>query len=206
MMPRSPSVRIPLTALCLLATAAVAQQQTRRSAIDSTVVAAVRKHVVDTMDQYNIPAVSIIVQLADARWAEAYGDTDVENAVRATGNSVYRLASVSKVFTATAVMQLVERGRIELDAPIQRYVKEYPEKAHVVTVRQLLTHTSGVRHYKSDDDDADPEVNNTRRYSTLTEAINQFSQDPLEQQPGTKLLYSTHGLRCSAELSKSPEE
>jgi CubicO group peptidase (beta-lactamase class C family) len=144
------------------------------------------------MDQHNIPAVSLMVQLGDVRWTEAFGYTDVENAVRAKVNSVYRLASVSKVFTATAVMQLVERGKIELDAPIQRYVREYPEKAHVVTVRQLLNHTSGLRHYRSDDDEADPEVNNTRRFSTLAEAVAQFSQDPLQQEPGAKLLYSTH--------------
>jgi serine beta-lactamase-like protein LACTB len=123
------------------------------------------------MGKYQIPAMSLSVQLRGAKWAEAYGDTDVENATPAKLNSVYRLASVSKVLTATAVMQLVERGKIELDAPIQRYVPEYPEKKYVVTVRQLLNHTSGVRHYRSDDDDTDPEVNNTLRFGTLAEAM-----------------------------------
>jgi CubicO group peptidase (beta-lactamase class C family) len=138
---RRASVRVLVTTLCFL-TGALGQRRSPQAAIGPSAREAIQTHVAATMKQYDIPALSLSVQFRGASWTEGYGLSDVENAIQAKANSVYRLASVSKVFTATAVMQLVERGRIELDAPIQRYVHEYPEKDTVVTIRQLLNHTS----------------------------------------------------------------
>ena len=77
----------------------------------------------------------------------AYGWADLENKVPATSKSRYRTASVSKWFTAIAAMKLAEAGKLDLDAPIQRYCSSYPKKRWTITTRQLLTHTSGIRHY-----------------------------------------------------------
>jgi D-alanyl-D-alanine carboxypeptidase len=79
--------------------------------------------------------------------AEGFGLANVELKVPATKDTVYRIGSVTKEFTAAAVLLLVEDGLIELDAPISDYVPDYPEHARSVTVRHLLHHTSGVRDF-----------------------------------------------------------
>ena len=112
---------------------------------------------------------------------------DVENNVPAGAGTVYRLASISKPITATAVMQLVERGRVDLDAPVWKYVPAFPVKPWPVTVRQLLCHQSGVRHYRGD------EISSTRHYVDLTEPLKIFKDDPLLFEPGTRTSYTTYG-------------
>jgi CubicO group peptidase (beta-lactamase class C family) len=122
-------------------------------------------------------------------WSAGFGLADVENEVPARGNTVYRIASISKTFGATAVLQLVDRGRVGLDDPITRYV---PSLAHPVTLRQILTHTSGIRHYGRD------RSNTMVRHATLAEAIQVFRDDPLEFEPGTGVRYSTYAFNLLA--------
>jgi len=78
--------------------------------------------------------------------AKGYGMADLEQDVAADKNTVYRIGSITKQFTAAAIMQLVEAGQIRLDAPIQEYV-DFPTGDHEVTVEQLLHHTSGIKSY-----------------------------------------------------------
>ena len=138
--------------------------------------------------RYGIPGLSVAVAAGGAvRFSAAYGTADVENAVPASPLTVYRLASVSKPITATAVMQLAARGRIDLDAPIQRYVPAYPEKPWPVTCRQLLCHQSGVRQWTEE------EFHNTRHYASLGDTLDFFKNDPLAFEPGTRTLYTSLG-------------
>jgi len=148
--------------------------------IDSMIDAAMRSH--------SIPGLSVaVVSGGSLAWTNGYGMADLENFVPARPITVYRLASVSKPITAVAIMQLVERGAIELDAPIQRYVPDYPEKPWPITVRQLLCHQGGIRNWTED------EFVSTRHYSTLSEAIGAFRDDPLVNEPGTRVTYSSFG-------------
>jgi serine beta-lactamase-like protein LACTB, mitochondrial len=138
--------------------------------------------------RYGIPGLSVAVASGGAvRFSAAYGTADVENAVPATPLTVYRLASVSKPITATAVMQLAAGGKIDLDAPIQRYVPAYPDKQWPVSCRQLLCHQSGVRQWTEE------EFLSTRHYSSLAEALDFFRNDPLAFEPGTRTLYTSLG-------------
>lgn len=121
------------------------------------------------------------------RWLDAFGKADLENEVEATPATLFRTASIAKPITAVAALQLVERGKLDLDAPIQRYVPSFPEKAWPVTVRMLLGHIGGLRHYAGD------EMNSTRNYTTVIEPLRIFSADPLAHPPRTKYLYSTYG-------------
>jgi CubicO group peptidase (beta-lactamase class C family) len=96
-----------------------------------------------------IPALSVGVVHGDAVvFSRAYGFADEAARRRATGATGYRIASISKVFTATAVMQLVERGAVRLDDPAERYLPWIRTRrsgpAGSITVRQLLSHTAGV--------------------------------------------------------------
>jgi len=140
------------------------------------------------MSSKSIPGLSIaIVSDKQLRWQRGYGIADLENSVPAKAATVYRIASVAKPITAVAVMQLVERGKLDLDAPIQKYVPTFPTKQWPITTRQLLGHVSGVRNYRPN------EELSTRFYSSLTEALNIFKDDPLDFEPGTKYSYTTYG-------------
>jgi len=150
-----------------------------------------------TMSQTGVPGISLAVATAgEVRMANGYGLADVENNVPAKASTVYRLASLSKPITAVAVLQLVEKGLLDLDAPIQRYCPAFPEKPWSVSARQLLAHLGGIRHY------AESEPVNTRRFTSLTDGLALFKDDPLAVEPGTRYLYSTYGynlLGCAAE-------
>ena len=100
---------------------------------------------------------------------------------------MYRLASVTKPITATAVLQLVEAGKVDLDAPIQRYVPAFPEKQWPVTVRHLLSHQSGIRNW------TDEEFHNTRHFASIAESLAVFKDDPLLFEPGTRTQYTSLG-------------
>ena len=140
------------------------------------------------MSSKGIPALSVAIVIDNAlRWQKAYGLADLENSVPAKAATAYRIASVSKPITAVAVMQLAERGKLDLDAPIQKYVPSFPAKQWPLTTRQLLGHLSGIRNYKGNENDS------TRFYSSLTEALSIFKDDPLDFEPATKFSYTTYG-------------
>jgi CubicO group peptidase (beta-lactamase class C family)/4-amino-4-deoxy-L-arabinose transferase-like glycosyltransferase len=158
------------------------------SGLPASSVARIRQKVSEKMTRRRIPGMSVAV-VADGRlrWSAGFGLADVENEVPATAETVYRFASNSKPITAVAVLQLAERGRIDLDAPIQRYVPSYPDKRWPVTPRLLLGHLGGVRHYRGE------EVFNLWHYHSIQQALSVFRDDPLVHEPGTKFLYSTYG-------------
>jgi CubicO group peptidase (beta-lactamase class C family) len=160
---------------------------------------AIRETVPGEMSRFGIPGLSVAVaEGGSVRFEAGFGHADVENAVRAKPETVYRLASVSKPITATAVMRLAEEGRLDLDAPVLRYCAEYPEKPWALTSRQLLCHQGGVRHYRAG------EMANTRRATSITEGLALFKDDPLAFEPGTNVLYSTYGytlLGCVASVA-----
>ncbi len=168
----------------------------------------IEQQVSSSMSKHHFPATSIAVVMDDKLvWSEAFGTADLENLVPATNASVFRLASVSKPITAVAIMQLVERGQLSLEGAISDCVPQF-RPAHVPTIRQLLTHTAGVRHYKNDDDANDPEFVNTRHYASVTASIDQFKNDPLAFLPGSGFLYSSHGFTllgsCVEHVTSSP--
>ena len=139
-----------------------------------------------------IPGLSIaIAQDGRVVWSKGFGLADVENDVPVVPATVFRIASSTKPITAVAVMQLVERGQLDLDAPIQRYVPSFPAKPWRITPYQLLAHLGGIRNYRSDDFGGEPD--NARPYKTLVEALDVFKDDPLDAEPGTRYGYTTFG-------------
>ena len=94
------------------------------------------------------PSVAIaVVRGRDTIMMRAWGKADIEQDVSATARSVYRIGSVTKQFTSSAVMQLVEQGKVKLNDSIGAYLPMLPMPWRVVTVRQLLNHTSGIPSY-----------------------------------------------------------
>jgi serine beta-lactamase-like protein LACTB, mitochondrial len=143
----------------------------------------------------SIPGVSIaVVENGAQEWAAGFGSADLENFVPATSRTLYRLASISKSITAVAAMQLWQQGKLDLDAPIQKYCPAFPEKEQPITTRELLGHIGGIRHYKSGSQ-ADAENGNTKHFANPIQAgIDFFKNDPLVAKPGTEFHYSTQGF------------
>jgi serine beta-lactamase-like protein LACTB, mitochondrial len=136
----------------------------------------------------SIPGISVaIVADNQLRWQGSYGTADRENFVPAKTLTVYRIASVTKALTAVAAMQLAEKGKLDLDAPVQKYAPTFPVKSFPITTRQILAHLSGVRGYRRN------EGERTNYYASLTAALSIFRDDPLEQEPGTRYTYTTFG-------------
>ena len=152
--------------------------------------AAVSKFMAST----HVPGLSVaVVENGEYEWAQGFGFADLENNVPASEHTLFRLASISKSLTATAAMQLWERGRLDLDAPVQKYCSSFPQKPWPVSIRQVLGHLGGIRHYKSNAQD-DPEVGNTKHFDDPIQAgLNFFKDDPLVAPPGTSFHYSTQG-------------
>ena len=124
----------------------------------------------------------------DFVWVKGYGYADLENKTPAKPESAYRLASVTKPMTALAILQLVEKGKINLDAEVQTYVPYFPRKQWPVTVRQLLGHLGGISHYKNPANESHIKTRKSTR-----EAIAIFETFDLVAEPGTRYSYSSYG-------------
>ena len=184
-----------LMLLVTLATATHAQQTATRPAPLRTAtavnakIAAARKYLRDVMAKDRIPGISAAVAI-DGKivWAEGFGFADLENKVPLKSTSKIRIASISKSLTSAAVGQLVEQGKLDLDAPVQKYVPTFPTKPWPITTRQLGGHLAGIRHYNAG------EFESMRAYPTVVAGLAIFSGDTLLSQPGTKYSYSTYGF------------
>jgi CubicO group peptidase (beta-lactamase class C family) len=122
-------------------------------------------------------------------WAEGFGHADAERRVTVTPRTRFRTGSVSKTLTAAAVALLYDRGRIDLDVPVQTYVPTYPKKQWTVTTRQLLGDVAGVHRIRGDNNDQVPRG----ICATVDAALKTFAYEPLLFEPGTKYRFSTSG-------------
>ena len=135
------------------------------------------------------PGIAIAVAVdGETVWSEGFGYANLEHRVPMWPAVKFRVGSISKSLTAAAVARLVEDGRLDLDAPIQKYVPSFPEKAHPITTRQLGGHLAGIRHYQGDENFIrDP-------YPTVLDGLTIFADDPLLHEPGTAFAYTSYGF------------
>lgn len=123
-----------------------------------------------------------------------YGFEHRENKVPAGPQTMYRWASISKPVTAVAAMQLVEAGKLDLEADVRTIVPAFPEKPWNITVRQLLCHQGGIVHYSNGTVTALPvPASPPNPYQDVVLALDTFKMSPLVCEPGTKYSYTTHG-------------
>ncbi len=121
------------------------------------------------------------------------GWEDREARVPASDATMYRWASISKPLTAIAAMQLVEQGKLDLDADIRDLVPEFPDKGKKITARHLLCHQGGIVHYANGPVIPMPRPDLRGRYADVIDALDRFKLSPLVGEPGEKYSYSTHG-------------
>ena len=117
------------------------------SQITDTKFKKVAKKIVSEMRRLEVPGVAIGIWHKGREFTSGFGITSVENPLPVTPETLFQVGSISKTFTATMIMMLVEKGKIELDAPVRRYIKDFKVKdenvSRKVTVRHLITHMGG---------------------------------------------------------------
>ncbi len=135
----------------------------------------------------DLPGVSAAVGIGgDLVWAEGFGLADLEQQVPVSPSTRFRIGSVSKSLTSAAVGILYERGRLDLDVPIQEYVPDFPKKRWPICLRQLMGNVSGIRDYRDEE-----EMLSTVHYDSILESLQIFAADSLLFQPETSYQYST---------------
>ena len=168
--------------------------------------AQIEKAVSAFMTANSVPGISVaVVQNGQPVWSTGFGMADLEDSAPATSSTLYRLGSISKPITAVAILQLHERGKLDLDAPVQKYCPTFPQKDSPITSRQLLAHLGGIRHYNKDGKGDVPD-DSARHFATMEESLQLFASDPLVGKPGTQFHYSTYGytlLGCVLEGASS---
>jgi serine beta-lactamase-like protein LACTB, mitochondrial len=152
-------------------------------------IAKVRPLVPRMQRAFGAPGVAVAVA-ADGKlvWSETCGFADRARAIRVGRATQFRIGSVSKALTAAAAGRLSQRGQLVLDAPVQRYIPDFPRKARPITPRQLGGHLAGIRHYEG------AETVNTVHYDSVRSSLAVFEADPLVAEPGERFFYSSYGF------------
>ncbi len=172
--------RLVASACFVLSLACLAKAQS------SDLTAAVDSYVKAEMQRQHIPGLSLLIAKDGTMvHAQGFGFSNVELQVPAKPETIFQSGSVGKQFTATAVMMLVEEGKIGLDDPLTKYFADAPAAWKEVRVRELLSHTAGFGDY--------PKDFNFRKDWTEDELLKLVEGIPLAYAPGTKWDYSNLG-------------
>src|SRR5579859_3608369 len=133
--------------------AAAAQPRAHSVSAEATGKAPAARHselagvIAANMERFAVPGVAVGVSQGGDVWSAGFGITNVDHPLPVTPDTLFQIGSITKTVTCTAVMRLVERGLIDLDAPVRRYLPElrlrHEDVAARVTMRHLLTHTAG---------------------------------------------------------------
>ena len=130
-------------------------------------------------------------------YSEGFGFADLEERVPVWPTTKFRIASISKPVTAVGLMELVEAGKVDLDASVQKYVPSFPDKGAPITVRMVAGHLAGIRHYQGD------EFLIQKHYASVTDGLKIFQDDPLVSPPETKFNYSSYGFNLLSAVIES---
>lgn len=150
------------------------------------------------MAEHHIPGAAVaVIKNGKLVKMKGYGLASVEFGVPVTTETVFEIGSVSKQMTAAAIMLLVQDGKIDLDAKISTYLESSPESWKDVSVRNLLTHSSGIKSYSSLDG-----FELSHRWN-VDQFIKLLSPHPLEFTPGEKNIYSNSGYNLLAFIVES---
>lgn len=134
--------------------------------------------------------VVLVAQKGRIIYKKAFGMANLELDVPMKEEMVFNIASQTKQFTAVAVLQLMERGKLSLQDEITKYLPDYPVDGQKITIENLLTHTAGI---PASDRAAMTRLQGEKRFITPAEIIATFKNRPLDFAPGTKMIYSNNG-------------
>ena len=179
-----------LTALLIAFSLSASAQQVSAASEVARIDALVQQH----MQTPGAVGISVAVARGEEiLYSKAYGFADLEFAVAADEETMFRIGSVTKQFTAAAVLKLAEAGKLSVDDPLTRFLPDYPtheRDGHEITLRHLLTHTAGVPNYT----DSGPKwMDVVARELTHEQMLALWQDQPLEFAPGERWRYSNSG-------------
>lgn len=150
-----------------------------------------------------LPGVSLAVAVdGEIVWAEGFGRADLEDGAPVTPATRFRVGGISELVTAAAAGLLVERGRLDLDAPVQSYVPGFPPKEWPVTTRHLLAHSAGLRRHRGETG-----IFIGAACTDAADGVELFAGDPLRYRPGSRLEYSAYdGVLAGAAVAGAAGE
>ena len=162
-----------------------------------------RQAVRAALTEQNLPGLSVAVGAGgNVVWAEGFGWADLDNGMKVTPDTRFRIGTASIVLTSAAAGLLLEKGRLKLDDEIQHYVGAFPRKQWPVTIRQLMGHVAGVR---NDGGDEGPLF--ATHCEHPVEGLTAFAESPLLFQPGTAYRHSSYGwILLSAAIEAAGDE
>jgi D-alanyl-D-alanine carboxypeptidase len=131
-------------------------------------------------------AAVIVVQKGQVLHRKGYGLANLELNVPIQPETVFKVGSVTKQFTAVSILMLAEEGKLALSDPIEKFLPGYPTQGHLITIEHLLTHTSGIKSYT----DIAEWPSNFGKDCTVAEMIDFFKYKPMDFAPGTRFLYN----------------
>jgi CubicO group peptidase (beta-lactamase class C family) len=182
---RALALVLPAAAAAALLTP-VAAQSTASVRPGAASLAAGIDSLADSLAAGPVVGMSIVVARGpEVLLAKGYGLSDREANTPATAGTVYQIGSVTKQFTAAAIMRLVEEGRVSLDDEITKYLPDFPTQGKTVTIRHLLNHTSGIRSYTGF-----LRLTDSMAVSVIYDSI---KAQPFDFEPGTELRYNNSG-------------
>lgn len=186
MTPRKHAVRhTMLVLLALCAPAAARSQELDRSRLEAVADSMARA----ALQEPNTPGLALAVAVGgEVVLSRGYGMADVELGVPVTPRTVFRIGSITKQFTSSLVMRLVQAGRMSLDDPLTKYLPDYPLQGHHVTIRHLLNHTSGIKSYTGLGDEY--WATTFKHDLTDAELIDLFDELPFDFEPGSEYRYN----------------
>ena len=155
----------------------------------SSQIDSARLLVKELMQKSHVPGMAVSVAVGGKLiWSEGFGFADMENQLPVDpSRTLFRIGSVSKTLTATALGLLMDDGKINVDTTLQVYVPEFPQKKYPITTRQVAGHIAGIRHYRGN------EMMSSQYYPTVREGLEIFQDDTLLFEPGTQYSYSSYG-------------
>lgn len=129
----------------------------------------------------------LVAKKGQVIYEKGFGTANIELKVPMRKEMIFRIGSMTKQYTAIAVLQLVEQGKISLQDSIQKFIKNFPSKGHTITIENLLTHTSGIKDYQQ----LDSRIPNAIRVEFLPKVIiDSIAKLPLDFNPSAKFSYS----------------
>jgi CubicO group peptidase (beta-lactamase class C family) len=174
-----PMLRFALLAVFVLAASPAAAQSNLAAAVDSIVEAPIKAGKVAGASVAVVRGSETIVE-------RGYGLADLQLDVATPPRAIYEIGSVTKQFTAAAILLLAEDGKLSLDDPLTKFLADYPTQGHRITIRHLLNHTSGIKGYT--------ELEEFREFMVLKkpkqELVKLFSSKPFDFAPGEDLIYN----------------
>jgi D-alanyl-D-alanine carboxypeptidase len=137
-------------------------------------------------------AVVLVAKDEQVIFRKAYGLANTESGQANTPETIFRIGSITKQFTSTAILKLIADGKLTLEDPITKFFPDYPMGDKPITIQHLLTHTSGIKSYTSLPEVVGSKESKERTY-TVDEMINAFKSKPKDFAPGDSYLYNNSG-------------